>query len=117
MAREMPETLKTCFIKQDIEKGVYMIQLKGGSYKGEKECYMLMDDCECKKIESGWVVVNSVLALYFFSMFRSLCTDFLLAFPNKHSQSYARAHSYFLSIYLSISQTLPYGAVGERTQD
>jgi hypothetical protein len=55
MAHEMPELVKGCFIKQNIEKGVYMIQLKGGSYKGEKECFMLMDDCECSHVTAPFL--------------------------------------------------------------
>ena len=50
MAHEMPELVKGCFIKQNIEKGVYMIQLKGGSYKGEKTCLWMIVVFACEHL-------------------------------------------------------------------
>ena len=38
MAKEMPELINNCFLKHDVDKGIYMIKFYGGLYKGEKVC-------------------------------------------------------------------------------
>ena len=44
LAERRPDLLKKCFLKKDIEKGVYMMKFYGCSYHGQEECVVLMDD-------------------------------------------------------------------------
>ena len=43
LAYQRPELLKRMFLKHDIKKGIFMIKFFGSSYKGEKECVVLLD--------------------------------------------------------------------------
>ena len=44
IAHNSPELIKKMFLKHDVEKGIYMIKFYGMSYKGEKDCVVLLDD-------------------------------------------------------------------------
>ena len=44
MAECRPDLIKRCFLKHNVDKGIYMIKFYGGIYQGEKECVVLLDD-------------------------------------------------------------------------
>ena len=44
IAHQHPDLLKKMFLKHDIDKGIFMIKFYGSTYKGEKECVVLLDD-------------------------------------------------------------------------
>ena len=52
LAERRPELLQRCFLKQDIDKGVYMMKFYGCSYHGQEECVVLMDDVVAMKNSS-----------------------------------------------------------------